>query len=698
MRAKKSLLIYSSDKNISRFLHKTIDEVIGHEVNIHSLFLKGKSRKNINPDLIMLSNESVRAEAVDFFPNTPILLAKRILTCSNVEKLLRLPKKEKVLLVNSPRVATEETLESLINYGIDHLNYIPYWPGKELEEKNIETAVSPGMIHLVPKFIKNVIDIGPRTISVHSFLTLLKALDLNPLYLEKFANSYHNLLLKSSHKLTVALDQSELLRKHMEVVFDEFEDGLLSANELGRINLVNTSAIKLLGIDRDKLINQHIDTLIDTFENLADIGEESSNRNTSSGIYSHNQRKILINKIPVVGNQVRSYIYSLREIKRIQKIEENVRIKLAEKGHVTKYDASDIWSKSKKMEELLIKALSFAKTNMNILITGESGTGKELVAHVIHKNSPRRNGPFVAVNFAGLSDSLIESELFGYDEGAFTGAKRGGKRGLFEQAHGGTIFLDEIGDATLNVQTRLLRVLQEKEVRRVGGSKIVPINVRVIAATNSDLWEAIRQKKFRNDLFYRLNTLPLEIPPLRERKEDLIYIINKYLKEHYDITKEMTSETIDCLRMYNWPGNVRELISIAEYMCCSSQDQTAIQLSHIPEYIRTNYELFFKKQQRDDFLGFNPIAKELSKSNFSQEIYRQLLTILLQRKGKVTGRNTLMREMTKYKISLTEGNMKMILKKLNQTDLITVGSTKQGTKITNEGEKFLSLQESPELR
>ncbi len=526
----KNLIIFSMDKQITNFLYNTIHEVIGKEVNVIAISSGQDIKTTIKPNLIMLSNEEVKEEALSLFPNTKMLLPKRIVTGFNLEKLLMLPKNYKVLLVNHPREATYDTIDSLIKFGIDHLNYIPYEKDKIIKFDGIDTAVSPGMTHLVPNGIKNIIDIGPRTISVHSFLQLLIALELNHDYLDEFVYSYHTLLLESSRKLTVALDRSESLRKNVEVIFDEFDDGIVSVNEYQQIDRVNNSIIKLIDVNRETIINRNIEKLISSFKKIADLSDDIEVEGILSGIYSHNKSKILIKKIPIMNNDKTNYIYTFREIEQMQKIEQDVRMKLQKKGYVTKYNASDLWSKSDIFNSLVVKALSFAKTEMNILITGESGTGKELFAHVIHNNSLRSEGPFVAVNFAGLSETLIESELFGYEEGAFTGAKRGGKTGLFEQAHGGTIFLDEIGNAPLNVQSRLLRVLQEKEFMRVSGSKIVSVNVRVVAATNRNLTEAISNNYFRQDLFYRINTLPLEIPPLRERKEDLIYIINKYIK------------------------------------------------------------------------------------------------------------------------------------------------------------------------
>ena len=690
IKPKKSLLIYSLDKNICKFLYDTIFDVIGHAVQLYALSTGEKPRRPINPQLIMLSNEGVRREAIKLFPNTPIIVPKRIITCFNLEKLFALPAGYKVLLVNHPRVATEETIESLVNFGIDHIEYIPYWVGKKLSLKGIDIAVSPGMTHLVPSSIKNVIDIGPRTISTHSFLCLLLALDLDLVYVEQFANSYYNLLIKSSRKLAAALDRSEILRRHMEIILDEFEDGLISVNENDRIELVNTEVIKLLNISKPNLMNKKIGGLIGGFEKLADLVDDSQNNGKSAKIYSFNNKKILINIIPISSGEIKSRIYTFHEIERIQKIEENVRIELAKSGYVTKYDFSCIWSKSEKIEILKNKARNFAKTGMNIFIMGESGTGKELFAHAIHKNSPRRDGPFVAVNFAGLSESLIESELFGYEEGAFTGAKKGGKRGLFEQAHGGTIFLDEIGDAPLNVQSRLLRVLQEKELIRVGGSKIVPVNVRVLAATNTNLSEAIKKKKFREDLYFRLNALPLEIPPLRERKEDLIYILNKYLKTKYNLIKMLAQDTIDCILAYDWPGNVRELINTAEYICYSSEGKTQVELIYLPDKIRIYYENFLKTKESKGKQHLDKIATELSTNHFSLNMTLQLLEVLNRRKNMVSGRNTLVKEMLKYNYMYSEGNMKRFLKILRMNGLVAFGRTKQGTRITELGEKLLN--------
>jgi transcriptional regulator with PAS, ATPase and Fis domain len=228
---------------------------------------------------------------------------------------------------------------------------------------------------------------------------------------------------------------------------------------------------------------------------------------------------------------------------------------------VAHYKFDDIVGNSPALMSAKNIAKKFAQTDETILILGESGTGKEMFAQSIHNESLRRNCPFVAVNCAELSESLFESELFGYEEGAFTGAKRGGKEGLFLLAHEGTIFLDEISELPLPLQTAILRVIQEKTIRPVGSDKMIPVDVRIIAASNKNLKKMVEEGRFRQDLFYRLNVLTIRIPSLKERKSDIPELI-KSISMEYNHNLHFTDETLDMLINYDWPGNVRELLNI----------------------------------------------------------------------------------------------------------------------------------------
>ena len=254
-----------------------------------------------------------------------------------------------------------------------------------------------------------------------------------------------------------------------------------------------------------------------------------------------------------------------------------------------RYDFDHLVGTSGPMRELLAQVAQVSATSASVLLRGESGTGKELVAHAIHYNSPRAGGPFIRVNCAALPETLMESELFGHERGAFTGAMAR-KKGRFELAHGGTLFLDEIGELSQSTQAKLLRVLQELEFERVGGSETLRVDVRLIAATNRDLEAAIAERRFRDDLYYRLNVFPLFLPPLRDRKPDILlladHFVEKYARAHDRPVQRITTPAIDMLIRYHWPGNVRELENVIEraIVVC---DGTAIHGRHLPPTLQT---------------------------------------------------------------------------------------------------------------
>jgi Nif-specific regulatory protein len=254
-----------------------------------------------------------------------------------------------------------------------------------------------------------------------------------------------------------------------------------------------------------------------------------------------------------------------------------------------RYDFSSIIGTSGPVRQMYEQMAQVAATNTTVLIRGESGTGKEMVAHAIHYNSPRANKPFVKVSCAALPDSLIESELFGYEKGAFTGAEQR-KKGRFELAEGGTLFLDEIGDINLATQVKLLRVLQEREFERLGSTETIKVNVRLIAATNKDMERAIAAGTFREDLYYRLNVFTIFVPPLRERKADLLQLVDHFLekfsREHHKSIKRISTPAIDMLMSYHWPGNVRELENTLEraVLMCDSQ---VVHGHHLPPSLQT---------------------------------------------------------------------------------------------------------------
>lgn len=284
-----------------------------------------------------------------------------------------------------------------------------------------------------------------------------------------------------------------------------------------------------------------------------------------------------------------------------------------------------IVARSEKMKELVRASLQVSKVDCIVLLMGESGTGKEVLAKIIHENS-NRPGSFIKVNCGAIPDALLESELFGYEEGAFTGAKKGGNPGKFELAHRGTILLDEIGDLPLHLQVKMLRVIQDKEVIRVGGHKNKKVDVKVIAATNKELLQMVKEGKFREDLFYRLNVVPLKIPPLRERKEDimpLIYFFKKKFEKKYNTKRNCSSEVVQIFISYDWPGNVRELENITERIyIISSLNEIITPEILIRDYINTNMHRH---------CGAISVNSLTTLSSGVEEVERKLITMALSK-------------------------------------------------------------------
>ncbi|WP_258360414.1 sigma 54-interacting transcriptional regulator [Moorella sulfitireducens] len=352
----------------------------------------------------------------------------------------------------------------------------------------------------------------------------------------------------------------------LTTILNGIQDGVIAVNDKELVTVFNPAAEKILGVKAAAILGKPIKDflVVNPIRHIYGDGKE-----VKSEIIEVNQNHVVVWRRPLLVEEENvGLVVTFQQAERVKRIEEKIRRELHAKGLVAKFGFEDIKGRSAAIKKTIKEARNYARSEGTVLIVGETGVGKELFAHAIHKESVRRTGPFVAINCSAVPETLLESELFGYDEGAFTGAKKGGKVGLFELAHGGTIFLDEIGELSTQLQTRLLRVLQEKEIMRVGGNHVIPIDVRVIAATNRDLEEAVRKGSFRQDLFYRLNILRLRVPPLRERKEDIAILFDFFMEK---LSISSTSERAGvpaCLLAemgkYDWPGNVRELQGFVE--------------------------------------------------------------------------------------------------------------------------------------
>lgn len=349
----------------------------------------------------------------------------------------------------------------------------------------------------------------------------------------------------------------------LKIILDGVHDAVIAVNYKGRIRLYNERAKELLKKNRQDVINKQLLDVFPELDFIMDVLESKMDKNNE--IRSLNNITITANtSIFRVDENIEGVLCSFQDISKLQSLEKKIRHELNKKGHVAKYTFDDIVAFDPIMKDVVEKAKRIGESDNTVMIYGESGTGKEIIAQSIHNISKRKKEAFVAINCAAISENLLESELFGYEEGAFTGAIKGGKPGLFELAHGGTIFLDEINSISPNLQGKLLRVLEERETMRIGSDYVIPLDIRIVAATNEELKTMVEEGRFRRDLFYRLNILELHIPPLRERKKDIMPLFKHYLDELYNETDicEISKDVEEKLLKYQWPGNARELRNI----------------------------------------------------------------------------------------------------------------------------------------
>ena len=379
---------------------------------------------------------------------------------------------------------------------------------------------------------------------------------------------------KVAHSMNLERTKSHIIR----TILNSNEDAVLALDEAGKLLEANDQAYRLYGLEF--MPERRGTNIRELRAKLTYIGSRTIPcKDGDEELVSINGQRYMV-KYRLISGETSAIgtLITTSSASRILQEEQHIRKGLVRRGLTSKYTFRDIIAVSERMCSKVDMAKKFSRVNSNVLLTGETGTGKELFAHSIHAASARANQPFVAVNYATLPENLLESELFGYEAGAFSGASREGKSGLFEQAHHGTIFLDEIGEIPVTLQAKLLRVLQEKEVRRVGSTTVIPIDVRVISATNVNIQQQIQEGKFRSDLLYRLNTLEIHIPPLRERPEDILPLIEHQMRiiaaEQGTTPPELTLEAQELLKQYSWPGNVRELRSICERIVVMSPSRT----------------------------------------------------------------------------------------------------------------------------
>jgi transcriptional regulator with PAS, ATPase and Fis domain len=623
----------------------------------------------VTADLVIVSSYPVYTKVRQYLPaDAKIVIVNNTITDEQYRQVAELPPGLTVLLVNYSLEMTMDTISMFHQLGLNHLVYVPCYPGAT-QVPHLEVAVTPGESHHVPLCVKRIVDIGDRVMDAKTVITIATALGMDHLLKEDRFVQYFRGIRMSPGSVTMLFDRTNLLEGQLSSLLDVMDDGIVIVGEDGRVFANNRKAGEVMGV-QDKLVGQPVKDLIPGIP-FDDVLERSHEIDYT--LVKIQSRDISVKVVPVLAGGALAIINRFEEKERNQ---HRLRAQMLGKGHRARYTFDQIHSRNAAFMEEKLLAQRKARSEASILIMGETGTGKELFAQAIHQASPRREWPFVAVNCAALPESLLESELFGYEEGAFTGARRGGKPGLFELAHKGTLFLDEIGEMDLGLQARLLRVLENREVMRIGGDRMINVDIRIIAATNKQLWECVERGGFRKDLYFRLNVLSIKIPPLRERTDDIGFLLERMFharNAHLDLTPEASS----LLQSYPWPGNVRELKNLAEYLI----------------YLRKN-----PVEARDiapmlSWPSTGPDPGDPGQRAFLDAIGpdRDHCRFLLERlhadyqNQRRSGRRGLWQEARRQGRNLSEDQVRRLLARLEELGKVRMGSGRSGTVITQAG-------------
>lgn len=613
------------------------------------------------------------------FPKEKVMLFERDISFPYyLDQLFLLAPGTRVLVVNELEEGALEVIRQLEQRGVTHVTYIPYWDGCGKVVENVSVALSPGMLQYCPPGITERIDIKRRHLSVATFIELLRRLGLPITNIGRLMSYHSNLLFQTYRRLSDQHAKALRLQKTLQTMLGNMPDAVLYSED-GLILECNHRAEKLLCAKRGNLVGKLLAQV---------LGREYSIRDEpgSSYVLTVNKAKYLCTRTDIetpeeAGRELR--LHTIKAVSELESMEAHARKLLyAEKHKSPRHQFADIIAVSAPMADVLETAKEMANSPLeaSILITGESGTGKELFAQAIHNASHRAGYPFVAVNFGAIPENLVESELFGYESGAFTGARKSGKKGWFEVARLGTIFLDEIGDASPYIQARLLRVLEEKELMRLGSTRVIPVDVRVIAATNRDLAQMCREGAFRADLYHRLNSFPLKIPPLRERPECLAAMVDHF-QSFLVRRREFSEEAMRCVRQYAWPGNARELKNMIDFLTLKPGSRR-IELRDLPHDIQSAY---VKEMSREIHDGIMPGLLR----HMTADALHAFLALVCGNPERPLGRAKLVARLAEQGVVLSEAKCRALTDHMAHKGLLEKRKTKQGTLATAKGRAVL---------
>ncbi len=682
---KKQVAVITRAKEIRNSMKDQIDMIFGELVETNIYSLEDKTIDNLKKsDLYVVSSSAYEYLDEKFLKNKNLVIVDYTISKERKSFLKNFPKGTKAVFFNVSQKMCMEAIAMMYHLGVNNIEFIPAYPDMENFPKN-NLIITPAETKLLPKEAegREIIDIGHRILDANTIIEIALKLEFEHILYYKKIKEYLDTVATNDYSLNKILEKATQSESQLGILMGILDIAIIGVDKDNFICSCNEGAEKILNRKSINLIgNSACDIL-----SCVPFGEvRETQKEIRSRLVTVNGEYVNLNITPVI--KAENYMGAFAVLQRFKEEEQKqheLRRQLLNKGHKAKYTFDDILGESGAIKKIKEIAKKMAKTNSAVLITGESGTGKELFAHAVHNYSDRKDYPFVAVNCAAIPENLLESELFGYEEGAFTGAKRGGKIGLFEFAHMGTLFLDEIEGMSPALQIKLLRVIQEKEIMKIGGDKVINIDVRIIAATNEELRKLVKENKFRKDLYYRINTLPIMIPPLREREDD-VYLLLERFKTEIGADFKFTPKAKEAFKMYNWEGNIRELKNYVEFFNFMGEEY--INFEDMPLAIKEYYEENKDKKEISE-KEENNILKETAGHRYKEYVFLLKKIKENQKAGLSSGRKILCSICEKNNISLTEQEIRGILKNLEKIDFIKVFKGRKGNIISEKGEEFL---------
>ncbi|WP_338547583.1 sigma 54-interacting transcriptional regulator [Emergencia sp. JLR.KK010] len=670
----KKIAIIATEKEYAKYLKETLEKYIGKYAQSNEYSLEEfESLMTIEEEYgIVASSDVMHRVRKKAGVDMEVILISLSLSKMQMKMLEALPKGARALLVNIDYSHCMRLMELLYNGGFSDVELFPYFGIGEYD-RDIKFAITPNELQLIPESIETVINLGESVINMDVLYLIAEKIGVYNEFVENEAYEIRKEFFSNMDKL---LDERKTLRESIKIFIQFLEEGIILIDENERIYLCNKTASEMMLPRTKRLDGSYVYDIFPELKNKKDIQ-----------FIKLEQERLCISTFELKqGEEILGNIIFLSRWE--EPLKQKINSELSDAPHGARFTFEEIIGESQIIKEKIAYAKGIAKNNYPVLITGESGTGKEVFAQSIHNESERCGFNFVAINCAAIPENLLESELFGYARGAFTGANKEGKVGLFELAHKGTLFLDEIGEMPLLLQAKLLRVLEEHRIMPVGANKTISVDVRIIAATNKNLYDMVKRKLFREDLYYRINVLPLELQSLKERPEDILPLFYYYARnanKKIVLTKEAEKKILS----HTWHGNVRELRNMVEYLTC--YNKRIIDVDAFPPSWEEDTVIEEDAEGYEETMSDSLMEKFILLEGRNISLHRLVLNVLKEscEKGEKLGRVRMLERIGEDNPHITEGDIRYSLKVLSEYGFAIAGRGRSGTVISKEGKAIL---------